>query len=138
MQPENLAYALTQVVHNFGAAAVVGGAAFALWEGAWRPSERDVRLARLVSLGWAVQIASGASFGAVSYYYYGRFPEIHAVALAALYIKIACAAAGLGVALRFQSRAEQWNEARRRLAWQALALLGATALAAAAFLRWFS
>ena len=29
----------------------------------------------LVGLCWALQIASGAGFGAVSYYYYGRLPE---------------------------------------------------------------
>ena len=31
MDLQNLAYALTQVIHNFGAVAVVGGAATALW-----------------------------------------------------------------------------------------------------------
>jgi hypothetical protein len=137
MQPENLAYALAQVVHNFGAVAVVGGAAFALWAGA-SSSQREAGLARLVGLGWAVQLASGTGLGAVSYYYYGRLPELHPVALAALDIKIGCAVAGLAVALRFHYRAESWNEGRRKLAWQALTALGAAALAAAAFLRWFS
>ena len=137
MQPENLAYALTQVMHNFGAVAVAGGAAFALWTSP-AAADSQSRLARLVSLGWAVQLATGAGFAAASYHYYGRLPDIHAVALAALYVKIACAAAGLALALRLQSRAERWNEARRNLAWRALAALGATALAAAAFLRWFS
>lgn len=137
MQPENLAYALTQVVHNFGAVAVVGAAAFALWANPGA-DDREGRLARLVSLGWTVQLASGATFGAISYHYYGRLPDIHGIALAALYIKIACAVAGLALALRLQSRAERWNEARRKLAWRGLAALGGTALAAAAFLRWFS
>lgn len=31
MSAENLAYAVVQVVHNFGAAAVVGGALAARW-----------------------------------------------------------------------------------------------------------
>lgn len=137
MVPENLAYALTQVLHNFGAVAVVGSGAFALWTPAL-PSVREKRLARLVGLGWAVQIASGAGFGAVSYYYYGRLPEIHGVAVAALAIKVACATAGVALALLLQSGGERWPETRRRLSWRALAVLAATALAAAAFLRWFS
>ena len=135
--PENLAYALTQVLHNFGAAAVVGGAAFALWAPGRSPPDAK-RLARLVSLGWALQIASGAGFGAVSYYYYGRLPEIHAVALAALATKVTCAAGGLALALALQLRGERWNETRRKVCWRVLAVLAATALAAAAFLRWFS
>lgn len=81
---------------------------------------------------------SGAGFGAISYYYYGRFPEIHGVAVAALAIKVTCAIAGLALALLLQSRGERWPETRRRLSWRVLAVLGATALAAAAFLRWFS
>ncbi|MBI3157417.1 MAG: hypothetical protein HYZ20_18715 [Burkholderiales bacterium] len=135
--PENLAYALTQVLHNFGGVAVVGVPVFAL-RAAPLPSERETRLARLGALGWAVQIASGAGLGAVSYYYYGRLPDIHGVAVAALVTKLACAAGGLALALRLQSRAERWNEVQRKLSWRALAALAATALAAAAFLRWFS
>lgn len=137
MVTENLAYALTQVLHNFGAVTVVGGAAFALWAPAL-PSGREAQLARFVTLGWAVQIASGVGFGGVSYYYYGQFPDIHGVAVAALTTKVACAAAGLALALLLQLRGERWNEGQRKLAWRALALLGATALFAAAFLRWFS
>ena len=136
MQPDNLAYALTQLVHNFGAVAVVGGAAYALGTGA--PPSTERRLARLVGGGWALQIASGAGFGVISYYYYGLLPDIHGIAVAALYVKIACAAAGLALALRFQQRAALWSEARRRQAWRALLVFGAVALAAAAFLRWFS
>jgi hypothetical protein len=134
---ENLAYALSQLLHNFGAVAVVGGAAFALWTSAMPPA-RELRLVRLVATGWAIQIASGGAFGAVSYFYYGRLPDIHGVAVAALSIKIACAAAGLTLALAFHSRAARWSAAVRTGSWRALAALGATALAAAAFLRWFS
>jgi hypothetical protein len=90
---ENLAYALTQVLHNFGAA---------------------------------------------SYYHYGRLPEIHGVALAALAIKMTCAVAGPALAVIPRSRGERSNGARRRASWVALAVPAATALAAAAFLRWFS
>lgn len=134
---ENLAYALTQVLHNFGAVVVVGGAAAALWAPVL-PYARERRLMWLVGAGWAAQIASGTGFGAVSYYFYGRLPEIHEVAVAALGTKIACAAGGLALALLSLSRSERWNEQRRRLQWRALAFLATTALAAAAFLRWFS
>jgi len=137
MALENVAYALMQVLHNFGAVTVVGGAVFALWAPG-QPPVREAQLARLLSLGWAVQIASGAGFGGVSYYYYGHLPDIHGVAVAALTTKIACAAAGLSLALLFQLRGARWNEAQRKLSWRALAVLAATALFAAAFLRWFS
>jgi hypothetical protein len=60
------------------------------------------------------------------------------VALAALATKVTCAAAGLALALALQLRGEGWNETRRKFCWRALAVLSATALAAAAFLRWFS
>lgn len=136
MLPENLAYALTQLLHNFGAVAVVGAPAFALGAGATLATER--RLARFLGAGWALQIASGAGFGAVSYYYYGLLPDIHGIAVAALYLKIACAVAGLAAALGLRACADRWSAARRRLAWRVLFLLGAVALAAAAFLRWFS
>jgi len=128
---------LTQLLHNFGAVAAVGGAAFALWARPL-PSLREARLVRLVALAWALQIASGAAFGAVSYTYHNQLPEIHGVAVAALSIKIACAAAGLAVALVFTMGVGRWGEARRTISWSVLAALGAMALAAAAFLRWFS
>jgi hypothetical protein len=134
---ENLAYALTQLLHNFGAVAVLGGAAFALWARPL-PPPRQTQLARLVALAWAVQIASGAGLGAVSYYYHGELPELHGMAVAALSIKVACAAAGLALALVFALGIKRWAEAGRTASWGVLAALAAVALAAAAFLRWFS
>lgn len=134
---ENLAYALAQVLHNFGAVMVTGGAAFALWAREISIA-RESRLARAVALGWVVQIASGAGFGAVSYYYYARLPEIHGVAIIALGTKMACAAAGLALSLLVVVRQAKWTEGRRRLSWGWLTGLAVTALAAAAFLRWFS
>lgn len=137
MDPQNLAYALTQVAHNFGAAAVAGGAVFARWP-ARQARETRRRLARLVLAGWALQAASGAGFGAVSYAYYGQFPDIHGIAVAALLTKIACAAAGLVLAAVYLKLESGWPEARRDAVWTGLAALAATALTAAAFLRWFS
>ncbi len=137
MVAENLAYALAQLIHNFGAVIVVGGAAFAWWA-LDSPSGSGKRLVQFVGLGWAMQIASGAGFGAISYYFYGGLPEIHGVAIAALALKVTCAVSGLALSLLLHSRTERWPETRRRLSWRVLAVLGATALAAAAFLRWFS
>ena len=83
MSAENLAYAVVQVVHNFGAAAVVGGALAARWLAA--PDVRRQRqLAWLVLAGWAAQAGSGALFGAISLHYYGQFPDLHGTAVAAL------------------------------------------------------
>lgn len=133
---QNLGYALTQVVHNFGASAVVGGAVASLWL-APRP-ELDRPIAWLVCLGWAAQIASGSAFGAISFYYYGKFPDIGGLALAALAIKVACAIAGFALASLYLLRAATWTAPLRRRSWHMLAGLSVTALASAAFLRWFS
>lgn len=136
MDIQNLGYALTQVAHNFGAAAVVGGAVASLWLTP-RP-EGDRSLAWLVCLGWAAQAASGAVFGAISFHFYGKFPDISGLAIAALAIKVACAAFGFSLAALYLLRASSWTAALRRRIWLTLAVLGATALTAAAFLRWFS
>ncbi len=134
---ENLAYALVQVIHNFGAAAVVGGAVLACWP---VPAGRQAgrRLAGLVCLAWALQAASGAGFGAVSYYHYGRFPDIHGIAVAALAVKMLCAAAGFALSAAYLYRGAQLSAAGRERIWRWLAALGVVALTAAAFLRWFS
>jgi len=134
---ENLAYALAQVLHNFGAVAVTGGAAFALWT-TELSTARELRLARLVLLGWVVQIVTGAGFGAVSLYYYGRLADIHGIAVFALGTKMVCAAAGLALSILVSARKKAWAATWRRISWGLLSALGVIALAAAAFLRWFS
>ena len=133
MDWQNLAYAATQIVHNFGAVAVVGGAACAL---AWRDATVQRRLAWIVLIGWATQVASGATFGAISFYHYGKFPDIHGIAVAALGIKMACAALGFTLAA-WQLFAHP-SAAASRQAWLVLCGLGALALSSAAVLRWFS
>lgn len=133
MDWQNLAYAVTQIVHNFGAVAVVGGAACAL---AWREATVQRRLAWVVLIGWATQAASGATFGAISFYNYGKFPDIHGIALAALGVKMACAMLGFTFAA-WQLFAHPSAAASRR-GWLALFGLGALALSSAAVLRWFS
>lgn len=134
---ENLDYTLVQVAHNFGAVAIVGGSVFALY-----PSVQAVavqrKLAWLVGAGWAVQALSGMGFAAVSYYFYGKLPDIHGIALAALLVKMLCAACGFGIAAIYLRYAPGWTAKQRRTAWQQLIALGVTALTAAAFLRWFA
>ena len=137
MDPQNLAYALVQVAHNFGAVAVTGGAI-----AGWRLQRGDAlsasRVAWLVLVGWMLQAASGAGFGLISLAYYGHFPDLHGVAIAALAVKLSCATAGLLASLLFLKFAGRWSAARRRQVWTALVGLAATALSAAAFLRWFA
>jgi len=133
---ENLSYAVVQVVHNFGAVAVVGGAAFALFSGATAALQQ--KLAWLVGFGWTAQAISGMGFAAVSYYYYDQFPDIHDIAMAALLIKMSCAVFGVSLVIIYLRYSATLAIERRRLAWLLLTVLGLTALTAAAFLRWFS
>ncbi len=136
MDWQSIGYAAIQVAHNFGAVAVVSGPLFALWlVPAGAPGLRPI--AALVLAGWALQVVSGAAFGAASYAWYGHFPDIHGIAVAALVIKIACAIAGLALTT-FHLVTTRKGDARSRDPWSILLALGATALTAAAFLRWLS
>ena len=137
MDLQSLAYALIQVAHNFGAVMVVGAPLFARWPLAAPESARRA-LAWLVLVGWLVQGASGAGFGAVSFAWYGAFPDIHGIAVAALLLKMGCALMGLALAVLLLRYAAGWPSQRRDAAWSGLLALGVTALTAAAFLRWFS
>ena len=134
---ENLSYAIVQLLHNFGAAAVVGVAIFALYPAA-QPVPIQRRFAWLVGIGWSVQALSGVGFGAVSYYFYEKLPDLNGIAFAALLVKITCAAVSIGIAVMFLRRAAGWTVEQRRAAWKLLIALGVTALTAAAFLRWFA
>jgi hypothetical protein len=130
---QNLAYAATQIVHNFGAVAVMGGAACAL---AWREAKAQRGLAWVVLAGWMAQAASGTTFGAISFAFYGKFPDIHGIAIAALVVKVICAVSGFSLTVR--QLFAHLSEESSRLAWFALCWLGALALSSAAVLRWFS
>jgi hypothetical protein len=133
---ENLVYALTQVVHNFGAVGVLGGALFALWPNSRLESGRA--FAWLILAAWSAQIASGGLFGLTSLYYYGETPDLSSIALAALAIKVAAAITGFLLAAFYLLRGREWEHMRVRRTFMNLATLGAVALTAAAFLRWFS
>lgn len=132
---QNLAYAVVQVIHNLGAVATVGGALAAT---RLRDADKRMKLARLALGGWGVQIASGAAFGAVSYYFYHQFPDISGIALVALEIKMACATFGFLLLTLYLFRSKNWTTTRVNGAWIASCLLAVTALSAAAFLRWFA
>lgn len=136
MDPQNLAYALTQVVHNFGAVAVVGGTILGSWPQPAAPRGQR-RLAWVILAGWLLQAASGLGFGAISFAYYGQFPDLHGIARAALFLKMGCATGGI-VVTAMLLRQQQWSSGLRERAWTLLILLGIVALTAAAFLRWFS
>ncbi|MDH4284881.1 MAG: hypothetical protein OEV35_06140 [Gallionellaceae bacterium] len=133
---QDFGYAMVQVVHNFGAVAVVGGAIAGLY--AEKPGSLRRKFAWLTGIGWAAQASSGAGFGAISYYYYGQFPDIHGIAIAALIVKMLCAATGFVTAAFYLRYAASWPIRMQRAAWQLLVVLGTVALTAAAFLRWFS
>lgn len=134
---QNLSYAVVQVVHNFGAAAVVGGAAIMLLARPMAPSLQN-KIARIVGSGWLAQILSGIGFGVVSYISYGALPDIHGIATAALYFKMLCATGGVILSFMLLRHAGGWSDKRCRGVWQLLLVLGVLALTAAAFLRWFS
>jgi hypothetical protein len=137
VDPQNLAYALVQVVHNFGAVAVsAGGAAGYLLQRFGLPPPR--RLGWLVFAGWIAQAASGAGFGTVSLLAYGQLPDLHDIAAVALGLKVLCATAGFVLTALWLRLGTGWTVARRRAVWAGLAGLAALALTAAAFLRWFA
>ena len=136
--PQDLLYALTQVAHNFGAMTVAGGAILARWPVQQGTSMRR-RFAWWVLAGWVVQGVSGAIFGAISMAFYGRLPDLQGVAWAALLIKMACAVIGFALAaLYLQCTPKRWSDRQQTQAWNGMIVLAATALTAAAFLRWFA
>ena len=134
MEPENILYAGVQLVHNFGAATVTGLPVAALW---FKPASPVLRyMASLTLVAWLAQGASGAGFGTVSFFMEGELPQIHHLALGALIVKMTCAA--LAIALLAVLLLRRRPAAPGTAAWRCLAVLGVTALASAAVLRWFS
>jgi hypothetical protein len=134
---QNFIYALIQVIHNFGAVTVVGTAASALSLVRGNAAVQH-RLAWLLAMVWAVQVATGALFGLLTFYFEGHLPDIHGIAVVALLIKIVCASSGFVLAVAYIKRDSGWTKTRQLLAWRASLTLGAIALSSAAFLRWFS
>jgi hypothetical protein len=131
----DLVYALVQLVHNLGAVAVAGGPAAALLLAAPGSAARR-RLAWTVLLAWALQAASGAGFALASWTLKGALPEVEGVALAALAVKLAATVGGLVLGV-FLVRTRGASPRGERTAWAASLVLAASALSAAAFLRWY-
>lgn len=138
MDHQNTFYTIVQVIHNFGAVAVASSALFSLIKPYNDSLVLQKKLAWITLIGWGIQGISGASFGAVSFYYHGQFPDIHAIALAALIIKMICTAIGFFLALAFIYRATKWKERSRNLLWKITIALFTISLSAAGILRWFS
>jgi hypothetical protein len=138
VDPQDLAYALNQVVHNFGAVAVTAGAAGGRWSHLVVSGQGRRRYAWLTLAGWGAQGISGAAFGAISYAGFGQLPDIHGIAIVALSVKIGCAVFGFALSGLYLAREAVWTEQQRQRTWTALLSFGAVALFAAAFLRWFA
>ena len=134
---QNFIYALIQVIHNLGAATAVGAAASALWLVRGNTAVQH-RLALFAAAAWAVQAASGASFGATTYLFEGHLPDIHGIAVDALLVKIICAVAGFVLAFTYARSHSGWTRDKQLLVWRILFATGIVALCSAAFLRWFS
>ena len=141
---QNFIYALIQVIHNFGAVTVVATAALALWlsrdnGGLMRGNGLvQSRLAWLMAMAWGIQVASGMLFGITTFWFEGHLPDIHGIAVAALFIKIFCALAGFILAFSYVKLHAGWTTEKQLLVWRASFALGVVALSSAAFLRWFS
>ncbi len=132
---QNLAYTAVQVVHNFGAVAALGGSLAAT---AIQESHGQRKLAWVAFAGWCGQGASGAAFGAVSYHFYHRFPDISGIAMDALLVKIGCAIAALAMLAAYLGLGARWTSRGRTGVCIASSALSIAALSAAAVLRWFS
>ena len=138
MNQQNAFYAIVQVIHNFGPIAVASGIVLSLINPNNHSPQLRNKLAWITLMGWGIQGLSGASFGAVSFYYHGQFPDIHGLALISLFVKIACTAIGFFLAIFYIRYGAKWRESSRKLSWKIMAILFTIALTAAATLRWFS
>jgi hypothetical protein len=134
---QNFIYALIQVVHNLGAATVVGAAVSAISLVRGNATVQH-RLAWILVVAWAIQGASGLLFGVTTFFFEGQLPDIHGIAVDALLIKMVCVMTGLIVAMVYLKSNSGWTASKRMVAWNILLTLGVLALGSAAFLRWFS
>jgi hypothetical protein len=133
---ENLIYTWVQILHNFGAVAVVGSPAAAIW----LPGENRViryKLAWLMLLGWLAQGASGIAFALTSYTMKGALPEVTGIALGALVLKVGCTFIGTVLTGVYLATRWRWSGAHEHRMWQLMLLMTITAITAAAFLRWY-
>jgi len=146
---EDFIYACIQLMHNVGAAAVVGSPAVAWWLSSSSPADEVIanrsawtqsilhKLAWLTIFAWSIQIASGAGFGATTYYLKHEFPDLTGVGFTALVIKVSCAFICLVLTIFYLIKSSRWSIHTQTRAWQTLFSLGFLALMCAAFLRWY-
>lgn len=137
MFSENVFYTFVQIMHNFGACAVVGGSLLVSWPSR-QESKTLQKLAWLVLIGWVVQGMSGAGFGITSYIFHGKFPEISVVARGALLIKVFCTMVGIVLTMAYLKNISAMNVIQTDRRWKWISLYASIALIAAAFLRWFA
>src|SRR3989442_3740842 len=130
----SLVYTVVQILHNFGAVAVVGSPGVAWWFARDNPAAQ-CRLAWLLVIGWAAQGASGAGFGMTSYFLKGQLPEISGVALIALVAKIACVTCGFAVGILYLNMASRWSVGTRLKVWQGMLGLAGKTLSAGCLFR---
>jgi len=134
---QNLIYALIQVVHNFGAVAIVGLSAVGVWR-LYRTSISRRILALILAAVWAIQGTAGAAFGVTTLWFDGQLPDIHGIALMALSLKIVCTLLGFALAMLYVFTSSHNRGGSRSRLWLPSFSLGVIALTSAAFLRWFS
>ncbi|MGS1116528.1 hypothetical protein [Castellaniella sp. UC4442_H9] len=134
MNGQNLFYALTQVVHNFGAVFVLASPLYPIVSG--RLQLRNALWFALV--GWSIQIISGLLFGLVSLHFYGQLPTLHGVAIVALAVKAVSAVSACVLIFISLREGAIRTDPRAVFTWRALTGLAIVALSSAAFLRWYS
>ncbi len=133
---ENLIYTVVQLAHNFGAVALVGSPAAALWLSGENKTAR-YQLAWLMALGWLAQAGSGIGFAIASYALKGALPEVAGIAFVALALKVGCTSVGVLLSGLYAVTGKRWSSVGERRMWQFMLILTATALSAAAVLRWY-
>jgi hypothetical protein len=133
---ENLIYTWVQIVHNFGAVAVVDSPAAALCLSRENLLVRH-KLAWLMVLGWLAQGASGIGFALTSYTMKGALPEVTGIALGALVLKVACTFIGTVLTGFYLATRLRWSATQEYRMWQMMFVMTITAITAAAFLRWY-
>lgn len=142
-------YSCVQLVHNIGAAAVVGSPAVAWWltranqkpEGLFGNPLAIVsvlhKLAWFTAIAWITQVLSGVGFAATTYFLKHELPELTGIGLTALGIKITCALISIAFVICYLKASSHWPVQTKVKVWQLLFMFGLAALISAAFLRWY-
>jgi hypothetical protein len=125
------------MVHNFGAVTLFSACITYILLGKKSSEDVPIKLLRIALIGWIIQGLSGTSFGLASYSFYHRFPQIGLIGVISLIIKIISTFTGFLLTAYFLMRGSDSYKTKAIL-WYVILSLAATALSAAAILRWFS